>query len=742
MGRKPVSQMNEKELEQYREYLARRRAKYNEEKKEKNVVPEKKDSKSKKAKIKYDYNAHVADFETSTEVWYNQKKYVEVWAWAITDCHINSDNPIDMGDCALVHTNDGGEEDVFQTFLDHLNSPLYKNGDKIYFHNLKFDGNFLLYNLERLGFKDVTNEKNCKATGRKKVNEKTFSAVVAAGAWYCIRVNLGEKIIEFRDSAKRIQMSVRQMAEEFKLPILKGEIDYNRDPSLKITKEEKGYIRNDVLIVAEVLRQQYREGFTDLTTASFAFRSYKAYLKERDLDFKKLFPELSEEDEAFVRATYDGGEVYCNYRYSRRIIGNPKNPNIIGYTWDINSMYPAVMSAMPMPVGKPYYTTAKTLGFDRDRKLWKHWRGDNKRYFIQIRRVVATVKPGKLPSIGVVVGFGKRVYGENIDVRSLYLADVRFERLLQDYDIKELDLGRIIWFKARSDLFYDYIKGIVAEKNAASIEGNVMRKAMSKVKMNSLYGKYGQKRKTVSTFFTYDEDDGLINNNYESDCGSKYVPIASIITAEARELLITQANKFGSNAVSYMDTDSIHVINKFTNVVPYRRRPMPDKKDKELKLEQMNDVLPQDELRRMLIEFEEGRPNEVWCDEFDLGAFKVEGSFGTAKWLRAKTYIEGTLASKEEVDSYYECLKNKDPWKEEWIIIPQRDVNPEYYLKGVVKGAGIPDEQKREITYENFEIGKKFTGKKMPKKVKGGVILVESEYEIKEDYTVLTNQEI
>lgn len=733
MGRKPVSQMNAKEKEAYEAFLQRKREKNKKEPKQ---------PKTKKVGQKYSYNAHVADFETSTMVWYKEKGYTEIWGWSITDCHINSDNPIDMTDKAIVHTNAGGEEDVFLSFLEHLKSPIYKDKDKIYFHNLKFDGNFLLYNLTRLGFKDVTNETNCKKQGRKKVNEKTFSAVVSAGSWYCIKVNIGNKTLEFRDSAKRIQMSVRQMAKEFDLPILKGDIDYNRDPSLPITDHERKYMRNDVLIVAEVLRQQYREGFKEITTASFAFRSYKDYLKSKDLKFDELFPELDPYVEDFVRASYDGGEVYANYRFSGRIVGNPTNPNIIGFTWDINSMYPAVMSAMPMPYGKPRTTSAKKLGIDRDKQTWRIWRGTNKRYFIQVRKLVATVKPGRLPSVGVVVGFGKRKYAEKIILHSAFFADVRFERILEDYEIEEMTLGTVIWFKARDDLFYDYIKDIVAEKNTASIEKNVMRKAMAKVKMNSLYGKFGQKSTTISCFFYFDEnDEELVSTNYTSECGCKYVPIAAIVTAEARELLISQANKFGSAAVTYMDTDSIHVIDRYHSVTPYRRRPMPKTKDE--KLSQMNDVLPQEDLRRMLIEFEEGRPNEVWCDEFDLGAFKVEGSFATAKWLRAKTYIEGTIASQEDIDYFFSVKNDPDKeWDEEWFLIPEKEKDPQYYLKGCIKGAGIPDAQKFSITYNNFEIGLEFTGKLMPKKVKGGVVLVESEYKIKDDGTVLTNPDV
>lgn len=680
----------------------------------------------------FNYKVWVADFETSTEPWAIARGKTEVWAYALTDAHAGKTDPLDMSKKAKVYTNFGKRGNPFDLFLEELLLRCH-SGDKVYFHNLKFDGQFLLSGLLERGFRDTTCKENTMLSF-KGMFDKSFSVLVAGSSWYSIKVEFGGKRIEFRDSLKRIPMGVKRMAKEFNLPIMKGDIEYDRDPSLPMTEKELEYIRHDVLIVAEVLRQQYAEGFTQLTTAGFAFKSYKNWLKASGYDFDELFPKLDYLDEAFVRRAYEGGEVYCNPRFKNRIIGDPMGEDIIGHTWDNNSMYPAAMSSAAMPYGEAMHTTAAALGFRRA-DMWSKWRKDSSiRYFVECTRCIATVKPGRIPSIGVIVGFGLRDYPEQINIACTVFADVRFEQLMKDYDIEYIELGKVVYFNSRLDLFFDYLQSIVAEKNAASIEGNIMRKYMAKVKMNSLYGKFGQKPISRGAYFEWDEECGLVSTGYDSDAGLKYIPIAATITAEARRLIVSQANKFGSNAVTYIDTDSIHVIDDNHRVKVWRRRPLPEKNDKALKTAQMNDVLTQPELIKLMNEFMDGRPGEIWCDEFDLGAFKIEGQFACAKWLRAKTYFEATIASTEEVEKHFESIRNEE-WNGEDFAIPEKAVDPSYYLIGCIKGAGIPNEAKMSITVENFNVGLVLPGKLQPKKFKGGVVLHETSYEIKEHYT-------
>lgn len=731
MGRKKVSEMTAEEYAAYKEKAAGwKRNSHRKETAEKTV--------------------YVCDFETSTQKWFEKYGKTEVWAWAMTNAHIDNPDPIDMTDNAEVTIGEWDTTKPADSLIEELKSDKYHDGDIIYLHNFKFDGRFLCHILCEHGFTDVSKKvAKRQAQGRfYKKCDGEFALLASGSAWYSLDLTIGttdddRRTLHIRDSLKRIPMSVKQMAKEFKLPILKGDIDYDRDPHKPCTPKERKYIRHDVLIVAEVLRQQYQEGFTEMTCASYAYNRYKEYLATLGLSLKTIFPALDPDDEAFARRSYDGGEVVANPALSGTLIGNPFSKKKPCYTWDINSMYPAVYSCMPMPFGKPFHTVPGN-DFPSEMKpaVLRKFRGQDHRYFIEVKRAKLSLKKGHVPSIGVAVGFGKRQFAPKIIITDKVFADIRFEMMLMDYDVEELELGRVDVYAACTEFFFGYVQNIVAEKNIAGANGQLMRKALAKIKMNSLYGKFGQAAETDSISCVWDPVYGEVEMEHFTSTGTqKYVPVASIITAEARFLLVSQANKFGYGAVAYMDTDSIHVLQDVEvngryithNCVPYRRRPLPANKDE--KMAQISDTLTREQQYNNIIEFEYGHPTEIWCDEYDLGAFKIEANFACAKYLRAKTYFEGSSASEAEIQALRASIANEE-WNGEDFIIPGHLDGKEFTLIGCIKGAGIPDEGKMQITADNFEFGLVIDGKLLPKTVKGGCILVPSQYEISEDRTI------
>ena len=78
-----------------------------------------------------------------------------------------------------------------------------------------------------------------------------------------------------------------------------------------------------------------------------------------------------------------------------------------------------------------------------------------------------------------------------------------------------------------------------------------------------------------------------------------------------------------------------------------------------------------------------------------LGAWKDEGDFTDSKWIRAKTYMV-TVDGKTKVT----C-------------------------------AGMPDNVKEQVTYDNFRSGSTFDGKLMPRRYPGGIVLEETTFTIK-----------
>jgi len=209
-----------------------------------------------------------ADFETAT--WFEDKTHV--WAWAT--CEIETEK-IEMGN----------NIDDFITFCK-------KNKNcKCIFHNLKFDGEFIIYWLLTHDFKHVTK--------KEEIGDKTFTTLISdMGQFYEIVVyfkkdnNRNVHKVTFQDSLKIINMSVKQIAKSYGIKEQKGEIDYNkfREIGHELTEEEKEYIKNDVLIVAKALKNFFDKGLTKMTIASNALTEYKNIMTINK--FMHYFPEL------------------------------------------------------------------------------------------------------------------------------------------------------------------------------------------------------------------------------------------------------------------------------------------------------------------------------------------------------------------------------------------------------------------------------------------------------------------
>ena len=173
---------------------------------------------------------------------------------------------------------------------------------------LKFDGEFLIYWLLHNGFKHV--EK------RTEIEENTFTTLISdLGQFYNITVYFKKKNkhvqkVTFIDSLKILPFSVKQIAKSFNLEISKLELDYNkpREKGHILTKEEKDYIKNDVLIVAKALNILFNQNLTKMTIGSNALSEYREILSKRR--FEKFFPELEYRVDKDLRQSYKGGFTY------------------------------------------------------------------------------------------------------------------------------------------------------------------------------------------------------------------------------------------------------------------------------------------------------------------------------------------------------------------------------------------------------------------------------------------------
>ena len=259
-----------------------------------------------------------ADFETAT--WVENETWV--WEWAV--CEIgNEENFIT-----------GNSIEGFLEFCENEKNAVF------YFHNLKFDGEFIIYNLLVNGYKHVRTI--------KETETKTFTTLISdMGQFYNIAVYFkrqNKHVIKatFIDSLKIIPFSVEETAKTFNLPISKLTLDYNtpREKGHILTKAEINYIHNDVAIMAKALKVLFDDNLTKMTRASNALKDYKEIIGEQK--FKHYFPPLDYDIDKDLRKAYKGGFTYLNPIYKEKDVGN-------GVVLDVNSLYPSVMYNKLLP---------------------------------------------------------------------------------------------------------------------------------------------------------------------------------------------------------------------------------------------------------------------------------------------------------------------------------------------------------------------------------------------------------
>lgn len=209
---------------------------------------------------------YTADFETTTKV-----EDCRVWAWAT--CSID----------------DRFEKQVGTDIDDFIWQLRDSKGDSFYFHNLKFDGESVMYYLFTHGWRHIE-DKSLAAP-------KTFTTLISdTGLFYSMTLYFDMKgnkpfhWCEIFDSMKILPFSVDTIAKSFKLPISKLEIDYSaeRPVGYQLTDEEREYVSHDVEIVARALKVLFDQGLNKMTQGANALYDFKKIFGG-DKKFKSFF---------------------------------------------------------------------------------------------------------------------------------------------------------------------------------------------------------------------------------------------------------------------------------------------------------------------------------------------------------------------------------------------------------------------------------------------------------------------
>lgn len=552
----------------------------------------------------------VADFETTTN-----KDDVRVWAVCA----------VDIDTLKTVHI--GNSIDGFFEWLSNKNTVCY-------FHNLKFDGEFILYYLLTHGYRYSD-----------KHEPRTFETLITDdGIFYSITVyfskeNKKYRKVTFYDSFKKLPFKVATIAKAFELEDSKLTIDYDapRPVGHQLTDEEKEYIVADCRIVANALQIQFAQNLKKMTNASDAMNGYKSIIGKKR--FPQWFPVLPVELDLDIRRAYKGGFVYLNPKY-RGVRG------LVGMTLDVNSLYPWVMRTKLLPYGYPYYFEGEPSPNELTPLYIVHMKcsfkvKDGHLPTLQLKNTYRFVETEYLTTSEDDDGFDEPV--------EMWLTSVDHQLLLDHYDIDDVTYINGYRFKAAYGMFNDYIDHWMHVKETTT---GALRQ-LAKLMLNSLYGKFATNPKARKKIPYFDQEDRTVRYKLGDPelRDPVYTAMGCFITAYAREKTIRSAQSVGDRFI-YADTDSLHIIG--------------------------HDV-----------------PEGLEVHPTHLGAWKNEGCFEDSIFLRAKTYMET--------------------------------------VDGVTKVtcAGMPDNVKEMVTYDNFVSGSTFTGKLMPRRYPGGIVLENTSFTIK-----------
>ena len=614
----------------------------------------------------------VADFETTTDE-------TDCRVWGVAWVNIDSVNLPNYGNTLRI-------ENSLEKFLNYFK--MLEGAHDCYFHNLKFDGSFIIDYLLRNGYTydDFLTEPN------------TFSTMITEQkVFYSIKVRFKDRpqinkngkpkmrkgvpvvkkcIINFKDSLKKIPLKVSQIAKSYGIKEQKTEIDYKmfRPVGYVLTDKEKEYITNDVIIVAKALDDMInKQGQTALTISSDALTDFKHRLanvprgtskdKEKAEEcFRQWFPELTLEADTFIRRAYKGGYTYCNPKFAGEVVGR-------GLVYDVNSLYPSCMRDCYLPYGEPIYFKGVPKPTN-DYPL-----------FITHFKCTFKLKPNHLPTIQLKNNsrFIETEYLTEVDtLEELFLTNVDLKLFEEHYDVFDLEFIDGFYFKARVGFFENYIEYWGNIKKTTKDKG---KRQLAKLMLNSLYGKFASTTSGMMKEPFLNEDEDVKYTQVEKETRPPvYTALACFTTAWARDKMIRSAQACFDRFL-YCDTDSLHVLGL----------DVPD----------------------------------IDIHESELGFWKCEGIFSKAKYLRPKTYLETFC----QIDGNH--------------ITEPIDYEKSTSYDTEVKCCGMPDNMKRLVDYDNFKLGQLYNNtmratddtenyaKLMPKTVKGGVVLVDRDFHIK-----------
>lgn len=236
-------------------------------------------------------------------------------------------------------------------------------------------------------------------------------------------------------------------------------------------------------------------------------------------------------------------------------------------------------------------------------------------------------------------------------------------------------------FKSRSGMFRSYIDKWSKIKIESKENDNGAMYTLAKLMLNALYGKFALNPNVQSKIPFMDKEQDRVRymageKEYRDPV---YLPVGTFITAYARNKTIRSAQLVYDRFI-YADTDSLH-------------------------------------LEGLEI------PDCLEIDKTKLGAWDHELTFIRAKYICQKRYLETYEPSFKELKK---AVKEADKSFRGYMLDGK-------LVRDKITCSGMPKSCYEYVTWDNFKIGSVFKGKKTTKRVRGGMVLNDTVFTMKDN---------
>ena len=301
-----------------------------------------------------------------------------------------------------------------------------------------------------------------------------------------IKATIDSLEIEFRCSLMLTNTSLRQLAINNNLEVLKGELDYNvlRTPVTPLNEEELAYCENDCLILYHYLKKElevYKHIYNiPLTQTGKVRRELKKRYRKNRSYMKWVHNQINTNTHIFnlLLDLFRGGDTHANACYTGQIIENVKSK-------DLTSSYPFVLLTEQYPVSK--FIAVNNVDINN----LKH----NRCYILKV--AIMNVRSKKAHNY---ISYSKCKHCKNVTVDNgrIVLADyletvineIDYEILKDNYEFDIEIIESYEAFKGWLDVTFvkfiiELYKGKTVYKGVENFEDLYMR---LKEQLNSLYG--------------------------------------------------------------------------------------------------------------------------------------------------------------------------------------------------------------------------------------------------------------